>query len=46
MNALEYGFRDSPIISFGEPPAALVAASKMKTEGHLWETAHHGVVHL
>ena len=45
-DTLEYGFCEPSIVPFGQPPAALVATSKVKTKGHLWETAHHGVVHL
>jgi len=29
-----------------QPPAALIAASQMKTEGHVWKFRHQGIVHF
>jgi hypothetical protein len=42
----EEAVADNPIVSCGQPPAALVASSKMQRKCHTREIAHNGVFQL
>lgn len=38
--------RNEIVSAARQPPAALIAASEMKTKGNVWEFRHQGIVHF
>jgi hypothetical protein len=46
FQSAEQFLADRFVTSFGEPTAALVAASDMKAEGHAGKSFHHRIVQL
>ncbi len=46
VNAPEHFFRKQIIAALQQPPAALIAASQVESEGNLRMVRHNGVVHF